>query len=98
MKIRPIDGKALEEQFRQIGALNSEFFAEQTRKAPTLTTDVLSCGGFKMFRGKMEITVERNALLSRTIEGTWLYLPDDDVWMCSEGNRQFSSQYCRIIE
>ena len=96
MQIRPIDGNALAEEFTRIGALNAEFFAEQARKAPVIPAGVLQCGGYIMFRGFMKIRTERNALLNRNVFGTWLYMPDEDQWLCDDG-RVFTPDRCEMV-
>lgn len=98
MAARPIDGNAVSQKIREIAAINSEYFSDLIDAAPMIKADLLECAGYKMFRGKMQISTERNALLTRTIEATWLYMPDEDQWICGNDGRVFTADRCAIAE
>lgn len=97
MKQRPIDGDALKLKILRTGVVNGDYFAGLVEKQPTIEipSGVLSCCGFKMFRGELKFNIIKDKYA--TMEGTFIYLPDDDVWMDEDGN-QFSGRLCKIEE
>ena len=57
---------------------------------------MLSCEGYKMFKGTMRIIPKNTAFPPFTREGTWLYKPDTDCWYC--GGSSFSADMCEVEE
>jgi hypothetical protein len=57
---------------------------------------MLTCEGYKMFKGKMLITPRNLSLLPKVLEGTWLYKPEHNCWYC--GGSSFAANICEVKE
>lgn len=56
---------------------------------------MLKCEGYKMFRGKMQISPKTGAT-PFVVEGVWLYKPEFDCWYAN--GHSFCADICTIIE
>ena len=57
---------------------------------------MISCEGYKMFRGKMNIIPKNPKLPCQEIETVWLYKPEYDCWY-GNGN-SYPAQICEVVE
>ena len=53
---------------------------------------MLTCEGYKMFKGMMKIIRTNNY---EHVEGTWLYKPEYDCWYCA--GRSYPASVCKIV-
>ena len=57
---------------------------------------MLTCEGYKMFRGTMTIT-PLNGREPFDKHGTWLYKPQYDCWYC-DGTNSYGALICKVKE
>lgn len=55
---------------------------------------MLSCEGYKMFRGVMAITYK--CVPPKHIRGVWLYKPEYDCWYCN--GQSYVASACTVVE
>ena len=57
---------------------------------------MISCEGYKMFRGIMRIVPKNPNISCKDIESVWLYKPEYDCWY---GNgSSYPADICEVIE
>lgn len=47
---------------------------------------MLTCEGYKMFKGSAVVTPKDPRFPQITVVGTWLYKPDTGCWYCAGGS------------
>lgn len=57
---------------------------------------MLTCEGYKMFRGTMTVT-PLNGHEPFDKHGTWLYMPQYDCWYCN-GTNSYGALICKVKE
>lgn len=57
---------------------------------------MLTCEGYKMFYGTMEITPRNPEFKPFIVEGTWLYKPEYGCWYCK--GQSYMASICKVIE
>ena len=91
-----IDREALLLEMLRSHGTNKEFFVSIVERQPVVKNPVLSCEGFKMFRGVMRITPKNPKFTPKEIEADWLYKPEYDCWY--GGGCSYPAEICERIE
>lgn len=57
---------------------------------------MLTCEGYKMFKGTMRVEPKSVCFPREDVYGTWLYKPDTDYWYCN--GRSYSPRIVTLVE